>query len=174
MTTPDADLDAARAHLAAALRALGFPDDVELERTPELVAGFLAELRPGPLPPVSPLPTRSRDLLVVRDLPFHSICAHHLLPFFGTVDIAVRPDGAIAGLGWFPRLVDALARQPQLQERLAAQLADAIQDAMAPATLRVRIRARQLCVEMRGARSPATFEVQVRRGGEDPDLDRAL
>jgi GTP cyclohydrolase I len=161
-------------HLAKALAALDLGEDPELARTPQLVADLLAEWRPRPLPPVSPLPTSSRDLIVLRDLPFHSLCAHHLLPFFGTCTIAYRPDGAIAGLGWFPRLLQTLAQRPQVQERLAAQLADAVQQALQPQTTGVVLVARQMCVELRGARSGGQFEVQALRGSPDAALEQAL
>ncbi len=169
-----ADTTAAAHHLRQALAALGFPDDVEMARTPEQVAEFLAELLPQAPPAVEPLPTASRDLVVVRDLPYHSLCAHHLLPFFGHCSIVYRPDGHIAGLGWFPRLLDSLARRPQLQERLAADLADGVLGALGAASVGVHLTARQLCVEMRGARSPGSFEVSARRGAADPALDLAL
>jgi len=168
------DPAAAAAHIAQALDALGFAGDPEMTRTPQLVANFLAELLPGTLPTVAPLPTTSQDLIVLRDLPVYSICAHHLLPFFGTATIAYRPDARIGGLGWFPRLLDALARRPQLQERLADQLADAIDDALSPRGLGVRLDVRQLCVELRGARSTGTYSVTATRGVLDPDLSAAL
>lgn len=164
----------AAAHLAAALAALSFPDDPEMARTPQLVADFLAELRPRPVPAVLALATDSRDLVVLRDLPYHSICAHHLLPFFGTATIAYRPDGRIGGLGWFPRLLDTLSRRPQIQERLAEQLADAVVAGLGPTSVGVHIVARQLCVEMRGARSAGSYEVTVIRGAPDPDLHASL
>ena len=113
--------------LSRALAAVGFDSgDPEMARTPDLVTSLWREFVPGPLPDAKPLPTASTDLIVLRDLPFHSLCAHHLLPFFGSCTLAVRPDGAVAGFGWYPRMLEALARRPQLQERLADQLAEAI------------------------------------------------
>jgi len=168
------DLDLAAHHIEQALAALGFSEDPEMARTPAQVAEFLAELRPVPVPAVQPLPTTSHDLVVIRDLPFHSICAHHLLPFFGHCTIAYRPAGRIAGFGWFPRLLDTLARRPQLQERLGEALVGAIDTALRPAAVGVVIVARQLCVELRGARSAGRFELIARRGEADAALDRAL
>lgn len=161
-------------HLSLALAGLGLGDDPEMVRTPELVAGLLAEFRPAPLQPLDLLATGSHDLLVMRDLPFHSLCAHHLLPFFGTVNLAIRPDGRITGLGALTRMVGALARRPQLQERLAAELADALVSALEPRAVGVRLVARQMCVEMRGARVPASFEVTALRGEADAALEAAL
>ena len=152
-------------HLAAALAGLGFNSDVEMNDTHERVAKMLAEFVPSsPLPPMEPLLTQSNDLVVIRDLPFHSLCAHHLLPFFGTCTILYKPNRKIAGLGWFPRLLRHLARQPQLQERLCSQIADSIDAALSPSTLGVRLTARQMCVEMRGPNSPGTFETRTWRG----------
>ena len=172
------DDDAARreaaSHLARALAALDLGDDPELARTPQLVADLLAEWRPRPVPPASALRTTSHDLIVLRDLPFHSLCAHHLLPFFGTCTIAYRPDGAIAGLGWFPRVLQTLAQRPQVQERLAAQLVDHLVQELGPRSVGVRLVARQMCVELRGPRSGGQFEVLALRGADDPALERAL
>lgn len=169
-----ADPAAAADHFAKALAALGFAGDPEMIRTPGLVAGFLGDFLPREAPSVTPMPTTSEDLVVLRDLPFYSLCAHHLLPFFGTCTIAVRPAGALAGLGWYPRVLQALSRRPQVQERLAAQLADHLHDAIGARSVGVRLVARQLCVEMRGARSCGSFEVTALRGAEDPDLRGAL
>lgn len=161
-------------HLAAALAGLGYRDDPEMVETPRLVAGLLREFVPrAEAPALSVLPTRSHDLVVLQDLPFHSLCAHHLLPFFGTATVAFRPDGQITGLGALVRLVDHLSRRPQLQERLASEIANALL-VLQPAAIGVRLVARQMCVEMRGARAPGTFTVLARRGDADADLDAAL
>lgn len=165
MSLPDA-VD----HLRAALGQLGLSGDPELDRTPERFAELLSEFSPQPVPPCPPLPTRSHTPVVVRELRFHSLCAHHLLPFFGHCTIAYRPAGAIAGLGWFPRALDALARRPQLQERLAQDLADAVFEALTPHSVLVWVSARQMCVEMRGSRATATFEVSAAAGAPDPEL----
>lgn len=157
-------------HLRAALTELGLAGDPEMARTPERLAELLAEFSPQAVPGCDPLPTRSHTPVVVRELRFHSLCAHHLLPFFGHCTIAYRPAGAIAGLGWFPRALDALARRPQLQERLAQDLADVVFDALAPHSVLVWVSARQMCVEMRGARATATFEVSAAAGAPDPEL----
>ena len=152
-------------HIRAALEALGFPDDPEMTHTHEQVATFLNEFTSkDPLPAPQVLPTNSDDLLVVRDLPYHSLCAHHLLPFFGQCTIVLRPKGKVVGLGWFPRLLAHLARRPQLQERLANQLAEEMMRILEPTAVVVRLTARQMCVEMRGARSPGTVEVIAERG----------
>jgi GTP cyclohydrolase IA len=90
------------------------------------------------------------DAVVVRDIPFYSLCEHHLLPFFGRVHIAYLPSGKVVGLSKLSRLVDVFARRLQLQERLTRQLADAIQDVVSPRGVGVVVEARHLCVEMRG------------------------
>jgi GTP cyclohydrolase I len=156
--------------LAAALEALGFTDDPEMEATAERVAQFLGEFRAQSIPTTTPLSTRSDNPVVIRDLQYHSLCAHHLLPFFGTCTIAYRPAGAIAGLGWFPRLVATLARRPQLQERLVEQIAEAVFQTLQPQSVAVYMNARQMCVEMRGARSQGQFEVTATAGLPDPEM----
>jgi len=162
-------------HLDAALRGLGFGPDDEMAATPSRVTKMLAAFVPtDPPPPLNPLPTRSRDAVVVRDLPYYSLCAHHLLPFFGHCTIAYQPSDRIAGLGWFPRVLAHLAQQPQLQERLCAQLADTIWEGLAPQAVGVRLTARQMCVEMRGPRSPGLFETHTWRGAPSPELSHML
>ncbi len=161
-------------HLRAAFAALGMDVDPEMAETPERVAELLAGFAPAPPPELSILPTSSGDLITCEGLPFHSLCAHHLLPFFGTCAIALRPAGRIAGLGGYPRLVAALARRPQLQERLAAQIAETLMAQLEPASVGVKLVARQLCVEMRGARSAGNFTIRAFRGGDDAALRAAL
>lgn len=165
----DSPDDAVR-FLSQALEALDFAEDPEMDATAERVVDFLREFRPQPVPSVTPLDTRSDSPVVIRNLRYHSLCAHHLLPFFGTCTIAYRPSGAIAGLGWFPRLVEALARRPQLQERLVEEIAAAVYDALAPHSVAVCVTARQMCVEMRGARAHGAFEVTATEGAPDPAL----
>lgn len=163
-------VDEAATGLRQSLDALGFVDDPEMATTPERVSRFLAEFRPGPLPEVTPLATPSTSPIVIRAVPYYSLCAHHLLPFFGHCTIAVRPNGAIAGLGWFPRLLQALSRRPQLQERLAEQLVHHIHEALAPQAVAVVLTARQMCVEMRGAEAHGLYEVTATAGAPDGEL----
>lgn len=162
-------------HLAAALKGIGFHSDPEMDGTPQRVTEMLSHFVPtDDAPPLVPLPTRSHDLVVVRELPYHSLCAHHLLPFFGHCTIVYQPSGQIAGLGWFPRLLTHLAQQPQLQERLCAQIAEAVWDGLAPQAVGVKLTARQMCVEMRGPRSAGLFETRTWRGAPGPELSRLL
>ena len=164
-----------QAHIESALAALGFADDPEMANTGVSVAQFLQEFVPGQQPPhPTVLETESQELIVVRDLPFYSLCAHHLLPFFGTATIAIRPNNRISGLGWFPKILRHHARQPQLQERLAEQLASAIDAQLSPQSVGVQLKARHMCMEMRGAEAQAAIEVLARRGQEDTDLSLAL
>ncbi len=168
-------VEQAATHLRAALDALGLGDDPELATTPERVAEMLSGFRADqPAPRPVPIPTESRDPIVIRGLPYHSLCAHHLLPFFGTCDIAVRPAGSIVGLGWYARILDHFSRQPQLQERLADQVAGVISTELGAVGVIVRLEARQLCVEMRGARSSGRYTVTARRGEVDGRLEGAI
>ncbi|MEN9785713.1 MAG: hypothetical protein RLZZ299_977 [Pseudomonadota bacterium] len=152
------------AHLAAVLEALGYDTDPECAGTPARVLEVLRAWAPGkPAPRLETFAAPGQDPVILRDLPFHALCAHHLLPFHGTCDVAYRPGVRIAGLGAFPKLLRHLAQQPQLQERLGAQLADTLADAL-DAPVVVRLRARQMCMEMRGAASPGLVETWTSRG----------
>jgi GTP cyclohydrolase I len=90
------------------------------------------------------------DMVVVRDINFFSLCEHHLLPFFGRVNVAYLPKGKVVGLSKVPRVVDAFAHRLQLQERLTRQIAEALQEVLEPNGVAVVIVARHLCMEMRG------------------------
>jgi GTP cyclohydrolase I len=89
-------------------------------------------------------------VVLLRDIEFYSLCEHHLLPFEGRVHIAYVPDGRIVGLSKLPRLVEAFARRLQVQERLTVQIADALQEVLAPRGVAVLIEARHFCMLMRG------------------------
>jgi len=90
------------------------------------------------------------DLVTVRDIPFYSLCEHHLLPFFGRCHVGYLPAGKVIGLSKLPRLVDVFAHRLQLQERLTRQIAEAIDRVLLPHGVAVVMEARHLCVEMRG------------------------
>ena len=133
-----------------------------MEETPARVAQLYAELFAG-------LHTDAKDLwsdvlteetdglVAVRRVPFHSICEHHLLPFFGTAHIVYRPHaGHVAGFGIFTRLVERMARRPQLQERLTTDIACGIEQGLGAEGVLVVLDAQQLCMTMRGARAHGT------------------
>lgn len=163
------DLERATRALEEALAALGFSGEPEMAGTGRRVAELLAEFVPGrEAAPVSRFPAGG-PVDVIVTVPFHALCAHHLLPFFGEVTVAYRPDAWLAGLGAIPRLVEAHARRATLQETLAVGVAGALWEAVAPQAVVVRVKARQMCVEMRGARSAADVTVITHRGGSTPD-----
>jgi len=154
------------------LHTLGFEGDEEMEATGRRFAEFLREFVPAQAAPeVSTCASRPGSGEVqIREIPFYSLCAHHLLPFFGTVSVAYRPGARLAGLGAVPRLVEHFARRPQLQERLTDQIADALVEALDPVGVVVHCRARHLCVEMRGAPNPVEVRTVARRGHTDDML----
>jgi GTP cyclohydrolase I len=101
------------------------------------------------------------ELVMVRDIPMASVCEHHLLPFVGKAHLAYIPNtrGQITGLSKLARLVEGLARRPQVQERLTAQVADAIVERLEPRGALVVIEAEHLCMSMRGVRKPGAVTV---------------
>jgi GTP cyclohydrolase I len=90
------------------------------------------------------------DLVTVRDIPFYTLCEHHLLPFFGRCHVGYLPAGKVIGLSKLPRLIDVFTHRLQLQERLTRQIAEAIDRVLRPRGVAVVMEARHLCVEMRG------------------------
>ena len=158
--------------VADLIRALGLDpaDEPELEKTPERVARLYAELFRGLDPEASPelesFPhaPRGEELVVVRDIPFHSLCVHHFVPFFGRALVAYVPGEKIVGISGPARLVDHYSRRPQLQERMGNQIADHLERLVKPRGVAVVIEARHLCMEMRGIRTPGTVETRAVRG----------
>lgn len=92
------------------------------------------------------------EMVVLRDIPFYSMCEHHFLPFHGVAAVGYLPDGRVVGLSKLARVVDGYARRPQLQERLTGQIADAIMEVLAPDGVAVVIDAEHLCMTARGVK----------------------
>jgi len=90
------------------------------------------------------------EMVVVRDIPFYSLCEHHLLPFLGAAHVAYVPRGRVVGLSKIPRLVDLFAHRLQLQERMTRQIAEALVEVTEPRGVAVVLEARHMCMEMRG------------------------
>lgn len=100
------------------------------------------------------------ELVLVRDIPFYSVCEHHLVPFFGKAHVAYIPKkGRLTGLSKLARVVDTVAKKPQLQERLSAQVADSIMEALSPYGVIVVVEAEHMCMTMRGIKKPGSNTV---------------
>lgn len=115
------------------------------------------------------------DTVILRDLPFSSVCEHHLLPMIGRAHVGYIPDGRVAGLSDLARVVDVCSRKPQLQERVTAEIADALHEGLAARGVIVVVEAEQLCVTMRGVQKPGTTTVTSAVRGhfaDDPDARR--
>jgi GTP cyclohydrolase I len=101
----------------------------------------------------------ARDTVLVRDIPLASLCEHHLLPFIGKAHLGYAPNGRVVGLSKLARLVEGYARRPQLQERLTAQIADALYDSLGSRGSIVMIEADHSCMTMRGVQKPGSITV---------------
>jgi GTP cyclohydrolase I len=131
--------------------------------TPKRVAEMYAELFAGiGIDPKEELTVGyelgHREMVIVRDVPFYSMCEHHLLPFYGTVHIGYIPDisGRVVGISKLARVVEVIARRPQIQERMTTQIADAILDGLKPDGVAVVVQAEHLCMIMRGIKKPGS------------------
>ena len=150
------DLAAAERAAADLLVALGADlEDEGLRDTPRRVAKAYAELlTPKPFNLTTfPNDEGYDELVLARDIPFHSLCMHHMLPFHGVAHVAYLPGDRIIGLSKLARVVDLFARDLQVQERLTCQVADWLQANLAPKGVGVVIEAEHLCMTMRGART---------------------
>jgi GTP cyclohydrolase IA len=96
------------------------------------------------------------ELVILRDIPFYSMCEHHFMPFHGAAHVGYLPNGRIVGLSKLARAVEILARRPQVQERLTSQIADALVEALSPRGVIVVIECEHLCMSMRGIRKPGS------------------
>jgi GTP cyclohydrolase I len=149
------------------LDALGEnPGREGLLRTPARVAAFYAEVLAGAADdPAAHLDVQfelgHREMVMVRDIPFSSLCEHHLVPFIGRAHVAYipGPDGRITGLSKLARLVDAYAHRLQVQERLTTQVAETLVERLNPAGVVVVIEAEHLCMTMRGVKKPGSLTV---------------
>jgi GTP cyclohydrolase IA len=166
---PQATFDHARIEAAVRmlLEAIGEdPDRPGIVDTPARVARSFDEIFAGLL--IDPADVLSvtfdesyDEMVMIRDIPFHSMCEHHLVPFMGVAHVAYLPseDGRITGLSKLARLVDVCAKRPGLQERMTTMIADALERALEPRGVLVVLEARHLCMEMRGIRKPGAMTV---------------
>lgn len=156
------DLPRAEAAVRELLLALGEnPQREGLKETPRRVAAAYQEMLGGRAIDAAALLHVGFDedhdeMVVLRDIPFFSICEHHLLPFRGAAHVAYVPRGRVVGISKLARLVDVVARRPQLQERLTAQIADIMMDSLEPDGVGVTVEAEHLCMTMRGVKKPGS------------------
>ncbi|MEO0530167.1 MAG: GTP cyclohydrolase I FolE [Planctomycetota bacterium] len=150
------DLEAIKGAVRTILKAVGEdPEREGLLETPRRVAKMYAEMFQGlHQDPARHLkvtfPEEYDELVLVRDIPFTSMCEHHLLPFTGVAHVGYLPDGRVTGLSKLARVVDEVARRPQVQERMTQTIADVIEEELSSAGVAVVVRAEHSCMSMRG------------------------
>ena len=164
-----------RARLAAAVRellaAIGEdPSRPGLRETPERVAELYADLFSGvSTDPVEELADGLEEghseLVILRHIPFYSMCEHHLLPFQGVAHVAYLPNNRIVGFGKLARVVQTCARRPQLQERFTTQIADTLDEGLRPRGIVVVVEATHLCLAMRGVKLSGVGVVTIAARG---------
>lgn len=177
------------AHARALLESLGLDEtvDPELRGAPKRFSKLLYDLFSGvreeppilstfpveaiPVDPTEVAPNDSAnsgnnrlDPIVLLNLPFRSMCVHHLVPMFGTIDVAYIPDDRIIGFGSVGRAIDYVVGRPQIQERIVVQVAELLQRNLEPEGLLIRCRARQMCMEMRGSQKEGMLVSSASRG----------
>jgi GTP cyclohydrolase I len=160
--TRSVDLGAAERAAADLLKALGAEAGSEhLRETPRRVAKAYAELlTPAPFHATTfPNDEGYDELILVRDIPFQSLCAHHLLPFHGVAHVAYLPGDQLVGLSKLGRVVDLFAHDLQVQERLTTQVADWLEDTLRPRGVGFIVEAEHLCMSLRGVQKPGSLTV---------------
>ena len=160
------DQEKIRVAVASIIEAIGEdPARESLRDTPQRVAAMYAELFSGLYAdPKAELRVDFEEgyeeMVIMRDISFYSMCEHHLLPFYGKAHIAYIPaEGKIVGLSKLVRVIDTVARRPQLQERLTSTVADVINEELDPKGVAVVVEAEHLCMSIRGVNKPGAVTV---------------
>lgn len=148
------------------IEALGEnPDREGLAETPQRFARFYAEVfdgvhkDPGDVIDAFFGDEHYQEIVMVKDIPFYSMCEHHFVPFHGQAHVAYLPRGRVTGLSKLARLVETFARRPQMQERLTSQVADCLNERLDPLGVLVVVEAEHLCMSMRGVKKPGAWTV---------------
>jgi GTP cyclohydrolase I len=162
-----AKIDEIASHVRSILRVLGLDPtaDFNLRDTDRRVAKMYLEmfagLSEGAEPDITCFPNEENytSMVMEKEIPFYSLCSHHLVPFYGHAHMAYIPEERIIGLSKLPRIVEFYAKRPQLQERLTEQIAGYLEHRLKPQGVMVVLEARHLCVEMRGVKKPGAVTV---------------
>jgi GTP cyclohydrolase I len=157
-------VDRARIHAAVIELLAAIGDDPTREgllETPRRIADMYGEVFSGmTVDPMEYLKVGFEvahdEMVILRDIPFYSMCEHHFLPFHGQAHVGYIPDGRVVGISKIARVVEAFARRPQIQEQLTSQVAGAIMDGLNPDGVAVVIEAEHLCMTMRGVQKPGS------------------
>src|SRR5438552_1589150 len=159
---PGVDQPRVKAAVLELLAAIGEDADREgLRDTPRRIAEMYSEIVGGLyMDPRELLSVRFEaahdEMVILRDIPFYSLCEHHFLPFHGVAHVGYVPEGKVVGISKIARVVEAFAKRPQLQERLTCQIADCIMEALDPDGVAVVVEAEHLCMTMRGVKKPGS------------------
>ena len=180
MGTRMVDQDKVRRAVSLLLEGIGEdPSREGLLETPDRVARMYTELMAGMESDASEHLSKTFEIaddgmVIEHGIEFYSLCEHHLLPFYGTATIGYLPSGRVAGLSKLARTVEVFARRLQLQERMGAQIADALMEGLSCKGAIVMLEAEHLCMTMRGVQKPGTKTVTLARRGafaDDPVLE---
>jgi GTP cyclohydrolase IA len=165
--TEDPRVEALASHVREMIKILGLdpvadPNLVDTDRrVAKMYLDIFSGLDEGNKPSLTTFPNEEHytSMVMEKEIPFYSMCAHHFVPFYGHGHIAYIPNEKIVGLSKLPRLLEFYARRPQLQERMTEQVAKVLEQELRPQGVMVVIEARHLCVEMRGVKKPGAVTV---------------
>lgn len=156
------DLNRVQDAVRELIQAIGEdPEREGLKETPRRIAEMYAEIFAGMHADPAELlqvqfEERYDEMVILRDIPFYSICEHHFMPFHGVAHVGYIPNGRVVGISKIARVVDLFAKRPQLQERLTSQVADCIYEVLEPDGVAVVVEAEHLCMTMRGIKKPGS------------------
>ena len=169
---PNVDRDRLRAAVIEMLKAVGEdPERDGLRDTPRRITDMYSEIFSGlAIDPAEYLKVTFKvahdEMVILRDIPFYSLCEHHFLPFHGEAHVGYMPDGRVVGISKLARVVEGFARRPQIQEQLTTQIAEAIMETLQPDGVAVVIEAEHLCMTMRGVQKPGSRMVTSAMRGQ--------